>query len=223
MAELFDEQEKTQEVETVEEKEVLGEKELIKERLSALRKGEAKLEESDFYLDGELQEKSWNNYSKLVEGEEKAIQKKVGLIFNNDSDFQSEIDEQVEKSLKIFLRTVHKSNTPWAKFLPVVPGTKRTTGPRKAKATGIAELDTYKSLCKSVDDAFRKWLDASPEYKAVNGFLAEQLGLTKDSTFLKGENQLKVYDEFDGFQPYWRGNGAIVNYIKQNYEPKKES
>jgi hypothetical protein len=200
---------------TAQETEVVDD---IKERRKLLTKGEDELIEVDFILNGELQEKDWKAYSKAVEGERAHATKMAKLVFDNDDDFQEEIDQQVERQLKDFLKLLHKKGSKFNTYLPVPAGKKKAKA-KKAQKSGIPELDRYRELCRNVNKAFTDWRNANQEYTEVTNYISETLGITSDSTYLKGEdNPIKVLDEFKGFEPYWRFNGAVENYIKQNFE-----
>lgn len=180
---------------------------LAKERLGKLRKGEEKLVEEDFTVDGKLAERDFLKYQNAIN----QTIKNAKNVFDDD-DF-------VASQLKTFLRALHKSDSPFAVYLP---STRKTAvrKPGKPKQSGIKELDTYNQLCKKVDEAFNKWLSENPENTELNQFLVD-LGLNENSTVEYGGETIKVYDKYQGLAPYWRYNGVVKNWLTEQFGEEK--
>lgn len=174
-------------------------------RLKRLRDGDERLTPDDFVVDGEFNQKDHVKYVKLIEDHEKNARR----AFDDD--------EFVAEQVRALLKTLHKSTSPFAKYLPT---SRKGRAPRKPTISDIPELNRLNELCKAVEVEFSKWLSKNKDYRAVEDYLKE-LGLDENSTYTKGKGdkaqKVKVLDEYQGFQPYWRYIGAVKTWIRENF------
>lgn len=177
-------------------------------RIKRLRDGIEELTLEDFGGDS----KAHYRYIKLIEDHIKNARRAF-----DDDDF-------VEEQKKILLKSLHKSTSPFAMYIPTI----RKTGvrrKRRPKPAGIPELDKLNEMIKEVEEKFANWLNSLPEYAKINEYI-KSLGIDENSEYTKGEGEkavkVKVLEEYQGFQPYWRYVGAVKNWIKENFKPKAQ-